>query len=223
MAVIHKPSDWEVDGLAVGPGDHPPLSAYMQAMFTRDQFPLVWDASHSYGFLHRLDIPSSGLVLSGVTYLGYYCLRLQLDTQRLRREYLVLCHGHAPPALDKVVARVDVAPDPSQRKSVSDTGKPSQSLVCIKAHARGSTELDEGAASLVAIRISTGRRHQIRVHLRHCGHPSVVDARYTCKETSLQGPHALWSHRPSQQEQPEHHGTKATRRWTYNAVEHTRE
>ena len=32
--------------------------------------------------------------------------------------------------------------------------------------------------SLVAIRISTGRRHQIRAHLAHAGHPVVCDAKY---------------------------------------------
>lgn len=36
--------------------------------------------------------------------------------------------------------------------------------------------------SLVAIRISTGRRHQIRAHLAHAGHPVVCDAKYGGKQ-----------------------------------------
>jgi len=41
------------------------------------------------------------------------------------------------------------------------------------------------AYSLVAIRIVTGRRHQIRVHTAHIGHPTVCDGRYTAKPTFL--------------------------------------
>lgn len=189
MITIHKPTDWEVDGLVVeeGGGDHPPLSAYVQSVFPRGPFPLVHDVDHNYGFLHRLDIPSSGLVLGGTTFEGYYCLRLQLDTQRLRREYMVVCHGLPLAALVEVVARVDIAPDPSQRKSVSESGKPSQTLVCLGAHIAGRSELEEGSACIVAIRIFTGRRHQIRVHLRFSGLPSVADARYTAREALLPG------------------------------------
>lgn len=33
--------------------------------------------------------------------------------------------------------------------------------------------------SLVAIRIRTGRRHQIRIHAAHLGHPTVCDGKYT--------------------------------------------
>ena len=37
--------------------------------------------------------------------------------------------------------------------------------------------------SLVAIRIGSGRRHQIRAHTGHIGHPTVSDGRYTTEET----------------------------------------
>jgi len=57
-----------------------------------------------------------------------------------------------------------------------------------KARAGGQDRLDNGggeAFSLVAIRIVTGRRHQIRVHTAHIGHPTVTDGRYTAKPTFL--------------------------------------
>jgi 23S rRNA-/tRNA-specific pseudouridylate synthase len=186
MVVIYKPTDWEVDGLSVENELHPPLSAYIQSVFPQS-FPLVYDAEHNYGFLHRLDIPSSGLVLSGTTFEGYYVLRLQLDTQRLRREYVVLGRGLAASSLEEIVARVDVAPDPSQRKSITDNGKPSKTLVHVGAHLVGRSDLEEGTACIVAIRIFTGRRHQIRVHLRFSGIPSIVDGRYTAREVTVPG------------------------------------
>ncbi|CAJ1358247.1 unnamed protein product [Effrenium voratum] len=36
---------------------------------------------------------------------------------------------------------------------------------------------------MAAVRIGTGRRHQIRVHAAHVGHPTVSDARYTAEPT----------------------------------------
>merc|ERR1712118_492194 len=46
-----------------------------------------------------------------------------------------------------------------------------------------------------AIRIYTGRRHQIRAHTRHVGHPTAADARYTPRDVELKlcdcGPGAL--------------------------------
>ncbi|CAE8699249.1 unnamed protein product [Polarella glacialis] len=188
MVTIHKPADWEVDGAASEPGEHLPLSSYLQSLFRRSECPLVWDTGQSYGFLHRLDIPSSGLVLCGTSFQGYYALRLQLDTHRLRREYLVLGHNMAPSGLTEIVARVDVAPDPSQRKSISDSGRPSQTMLVVSAHVRQrQAGLPEpgGNMFITAIRIATGRRHQIRAHMRHAGHPSIADARYTCREVRV--------------------------------------
>jgi len=186
MVVVHKPTDWEVDGAAAAEGcAHPPLSAFMQSLFPLEHFPLVWSPEQSFGFLHRLDIPSSGLVLAGTSFEGYFWLRLQLDTQRLRREYMVICEGLPAASLGKVVARVDVAPEPSQRRSINDSGKPSQTWVRLQTHFRGSPELGPARLCITAIRILTGRRHQIRVHMRHSGHPTLADARYTCREVLL--------------------------------------
>merc|ERR1719221_996807 len=54
-------------------------------------------------------------------------------------------------------------------------GKPAQTYIRVLAHAmRGSWRF-----SLVTCRIQTGRRHQIRAHLRHVGHPTVADGKYT--------------------------------------------
>ena len=47
------------------PGEGAAKAAAPQA-----SFPLAWNAEQNYGFLHRLDIPSSGLVLCGTTFEG---------------------------------------------------------------------------------------------------------------------------------------------------------
>ena len=41
---------------------------------------------------------------------------------------------------------------------------------------------EEEKLSIVAIQICTGRRHQIRAHLKHIGHPTVADGKYMPRE-----------------------------------------
>merc|ERR1711971_30354 len=43
-------------------------------------------------------------------------------------------------------------------------------------------EHEEDRLSIVAIQICTGRRHQIRAHMRHVGHPTVADGKYLSRE-----------------------------------------
>merc|ERR1719311_1919764 len=58
---------------------------------------------------------------------------------------------------------------------ITEMGKPAQTFIRVLAHAkRGSWRF-----SLIVCRIRTGRRHQIRTHLLHVGHPTVADGKYT--------------------------------------------
>ncbi|CAK9077313.1 unnamed protein product [Durusdinium trenchii] len=97
--LILKPCGWETTGHA----DAPQLPDFLQASGL--DRPVLRDRPHQCGFVHRLDVPSSGLLLCGLTYEAYYDLKLQLTLGQLQREYLVLCHGLAP-ARDAIRARV---------------------------------------------------------------------------------------------------------------------
>merc|ERR1712176_297505 len=99
--VIHKPPGWEVDTADVGAARR--LSQYLLSI---SSCPIARDATHGFGFLHRLDTPSSGLILTAKTYEAYYDLKLQLSIGDLVRDYVVLCHGVMPPSLAEVNERV---------------------------------------------------------------------------------------------------------------------
>ena len=60
-------------------------------------------------------------------------------------------------------------------------GKPSVTL--LKTIAQCSRKGED--YSLVAIRIRTGRRHQIRTHMAHIGNPIVCDGKYTSAKIFL--------------------------------------
>ncbi|CAE7566752.1 rluC [Symbiodinium sp. CCMP2456] len=167
--VTAKPAGWEVYG-----DTKLQMLPYVQTVLGK--MPIHEDRDHAFGFLHRLDIPSSGLILSAATYAAFYDLQLQLVCGRLLRDYVVLCHGHVPHVRNEIQARLkltDVAHAGAQ-------GKASRTLVKMAARATGNA----GAShSLVLVRILTGRLHQIRSHFAFFGHPTVSDSRYTSAAT----------------------------------------
>jgi len=182
--VVLKPVGWEVDSTGGGQ-DRPLLSAFVQEQFSKKEFPLVHLLEFGYGFLHRLDIPSSGLVLVATTFEGLYSLRSQLNTYHLARQYMTGCHGLGPPATE-VVSRIDASSTKVLRSIVAETGKPSQTFLRTWAHLRNTSGdgLERDDFCVVVVNIRTGRRHQIRAHTRHIGHPTAADPWY-CPEACV--------------------------------------
>mmetsp|Transcript_42058 Transcript_42058/g.136103 ORF Transcript_42058/g.136103 Transcript_42058/m.136103 type:complete len:522 (+) Transcript_42058:236-1801(+) len=183
IVVVLKPPHWEVDARAGGslPGDSsgaPLFSSFLRRRFPREVHPLMHCNEQQFGIIHRLDAPSSGLILAGKNFVGYYTLRWQQDTYELGREYLVLCHGRMCWGPRVINAKIKTSKAFPATSTVSDEGKPAWTQVepiCILER-KGSTEEQ---VTLVAIIIRTGRTHQIRVHLKHIGHPTVTDGKYT--------------------------------------------
>ena len=83
---ISKPPGWETHD------DSMPkqMRTWLKSL---GRWPILSDPDSDFGFLHRLDVPSSGLLLVAKTYEGYYDLQLQLRSGTLARHYVVLNHG----------------------------------------------------------------------------------------------------------------------------------
>ncbi|CAE8588868.1 unnamed protein product [Polarella glacialis] len=181
--VVYKPPGWQVDDgqdeAGTGRGW---LSSFLHALLPARQWPILSDDSHFRGFLHRLDVPSSGLLLVAKSYEAYYDLRLQLDTGTLVRDYVVLCHGWMDPKRREVRAPVHWCTNGRPTaSSVTMSGRNSRTFLKVLCFSL----LSGSALSLLAIRIATGRRHQIRLHTAHIGHPTVCDGKYSGPETYL--------------------------------------
>ncbi|CAK9108163.1 Uncharacterized RNA pseudouridine synthase Caur_0901 (RNA pseudouridylate synthase) (RNA-uridine isomerase) [Durusdinium trenchii] len=143
--------------------------------------PISGDLACKLGFLHRLDLPSSGLILCATNYRNYYDLRFQLATGHLRREYIILSHG----LLSSRVIRAPVSWSRASvarhaRTRVEPRGWPVFTQLTLRSHRRSPSPLREPRAlSLAEVVIGTGRRHQIRCHCAHVGTPTVADGKYT--------------------------------------------
>ncbi|CAE6969760.1 unnamed protein product [Symbiodinium sp. KB8] len=84
VVAVAKPAGWEVWG-----GHHPrQLWQHLQAVEGL-RHGILRDAEHGHGFVHRLDVPGSGLVLFACGYEAYYDLKLQLALGQLERRYTV--------------------------------------------------------------------------------------------------------------------------------------
>lgn len=143
---------------------------------------ILEDVSHQRGFLHRLDVPSSGLILVTKTYEAYYDLRLQMSLHEIQREYLILCHGFSTSR--HVNCRVWWLPGDLGPSRVASAGR----VAITHLAPQSFHEMKRKAFTLALAKIVTGRRHQIRLHCAHLGHALVSDAKYSalsCYEDDL--------------------------------------
>lgn len=201
IVVIFKPPGWETDVYDVGQFGVPItpvarfylLSTFIGKLFPKEDFPICHSPDRSFGFVHRLDQMSSGLILSTTCYKSHMLMHWQMCSYRVDREYVVLCHGYfgeGPGVLQlrgrilEGTFRVRQRSSFGERCKVHPRGKPACSKVTRLAHAWWHAG---DRFSLVAISILTGRQHQIRTHLQHAGHPAVYDGRYVRSAILLQG------------------------------------
>jgi tRNA pseudouridine32 synthase/23S rRNA pseudouridine746 synthase len=119
--------------------------------------------------VHRLDKDVSGVMLFAKTPAAHKCLNDQFASRRIAKTYLALLHGAMPEeagTIDKPVREFG-----SGRMGVdAKRGKASATSYEVVRRMEHYT--------LVRVRTSTGRRHQIRVHFYSVDHPVVGDRRY---------------------------------------------
>jgi len=176
ISVVLKPPLWEVDAKGQLSSTGRYLSHFMQRRHDRSAHVLHL-AEFEYGFVHRLDLPSSGLILAGTTFEGYGLLQWQMHTYDIAREYAVMLRGSVPSSLRDIRAPVsDFLPG---RSVVDDAGHPAETHLKVSFHALRRGRRGADRFGLACIAIHTGRRHQIRVHASWEGHPTVTDEKYS--------------------------------------------
>ena len=171
VAVIAKPEGWEVDTVGAdreGTDTSRKLSNFVDGL----------KFGEKSGFIGRLDMPSSGLLLHATSFEALFMLQAQRELGLLERDYLVLSHGWLSSFSRDISAKLRRV---GRKAQVSATGRPALTRVKLLAHLAmdGTNPSDPNPVSFLAVRIGSGRMHQIRCHLAHVGHPVVGDRRYS--------------------------------------------
>jgi len=127
-------------------------------------------ASERAGIVHRLDAGTSGLMVVAKNESSYSVLKRAFHDRTVTKLYRALVQGHPDPQSGTIDAPIGRHPGAGWKFAITADGRPSVTHYDTIEAFR--------AATLLAIRLETGRTHQIRVHLAAQRHPCVGDAMY---------------------------------------------
>ncbi|MEN9353988.1 MAG: hypothetical protein RL318_1313 [Fibrobacterota bacterium] len=172
--VVDRGDDWMAIDKPSGQPIHSTSRIFRQT--------LVWQVRKLHGAdwspCHRLDRDTSGLVLFARTHAALSWLQRSFEHRQVRKEYLACLRGEltqpvtvegaiGPEVGSMIRSRLCVVPD-----EPSAGGKPSRTeFVPIRWD-------DALQGTWCRVHPLQGRRHQIRVHAQHIGHPLVGDPLY---------------------------------------------
>ncbi|MFN5959705.1 MAG: pseudouridine synthase, partial [Planctomyces sp.] len=146
------------------------------------------------GVIHRLDREASGLVVFSKSNTAFESLKEQLKLRKVHRLYLALVEGQVGPEGSAGTIQSLLRELPSGRVAsiASDTfrGPPPRTQRPYRGRPADTDDEARPAVThfrvarvgagrtLLQVRLETGRKHQIRVHLSERGHPIVGDEKY---------------------------------------------
>jgi 23S rRNA pseudouridine1911/1915/1917 synthase len=132
-------------------------------------------AAERQGIVHRLDVGTTGVMVVAKSEHAYSVLKRAFKERTVEKRYHAVVQGHPDPSRGTVDAPIDRHPKHDYKWAVVAGGRPSVTHYDTIEAFR--------AASLLDIRLETGRTHQIRVHLSAIRHPCVGDLAYGADPT----------------------------------------
>ncbi|MFN9727291.1 pseudouridine synthase [Acidovorax sp.] len=163
LVAVYKPAGWLVHRTGLDAGE---TRFVMQTL--RDQL-----GQHVYP-VHRLDKGTCGVLVMALHSDAARALSQAFEHQAMHKRYLALVRGWAPKAIEVDYAlKPDDAPE---HAPVQEARSSFRRLAQLTLPEASDGRFDTTRVSLVEAIPTTGRRHQIRRHLKHIAHPIIGDA-----------------------------------------------
>ncbi|MDB4335054.1 RluA family pseudouridine synthase [bacterium] len=161
LAVVNKPAGIEVSG-----NKRRTLENALQGNLQKSESEDALDYPEP---IHRLDFPTSGVLLIGKTRLSVIALNKLFECKQVEKIYFAIAIGEMPS--DGVIAE-DIEGKPSETKYEVVDKVASERFEFL---------------NLVKLLPLTGRRHQLRIHLSGMGNSILGDSVYSPEELLLKG------------------------------------
>lgn len=173
LLVVNKPA-----GMLVHPVHRVSSGTLVNALLHHSQSLSRSDNSSRPGIVHRLDRETSGLMVVARDTTTHVRLARQFERHQVRKRYVALVRGDI--AFDEGVVDAPISRHPLhwEKKAVSftDGAKPAKTSFRV-------LKRFQGRVTMVALFPQSGRTHQLRVHMKHLGHPILGDDKYGTKKS----------------------------------------
>jgi 23S rRNA pseudouridine1911/1915/1917 synthase len=173
IEIIHEDEHLFIVNKEAGRIVHPTSGHYLNTI--ANGVVHLWQSrGEDYRFrpIHRLDQDTSGVLAIAKNGYAHQYVSAQFQEGHVSKTYLAIVHGLVKQDQGIVEGPIDRDPDEPHVRIVTPTGYPSTTRF------ETLERFSAAGASLVRLKPVTGRTHQIRVHMKHLGHPLVGDSLY---------------------------------------------
>lgn len=174
MVILHQDDDIVVVNKPIGVAAHPSPGwegpTVVGGLAAAGVRIATSGAAERQGVVHRLDVGTTGIMVVAKSEHAYSLLKRAFKERTVDKRYHALVQGHPDPSRGTIDAPIDRHPRHDYKFAVVTGGKPSithyETLEAFR------------AASLIDVKLETGRTHQIRVHFAAIKHPCAGDLTY---------------------------------------------
>ena len=135
--------------------------------------PEFW-LSERAGIVHRLDRATSGIIICAKTKETHVALQKQFSQRTVKKTYLAVIAGELPETVGIIDVPIQRNPKKPATFRVGVNGKSAQTAFQVENTITKNNKL----YSLVELRPTTGRTHQLRVHMQYLHRPIMGDDFY---------------------------------------------